>query len=82
MTETAETPTVTVIRAAIRQVLADHAPVGKRYDADGGITKICRCGLETDGATLTARTQHLEDVTTVAVLVALQEHQRDVEEGL
>lgn len=60
------------IRTAIRQALTDHAPAGKRYAGNGGIIKICRCGLETDGGTLTPRTQHLEDVTTAAVLAALE----------
>lgn len=60
------TPDPTPIRAAVRQALADHAPVGKTYP-DGKVTKHCRCGLATDGSTLTPRTQHLEDVITAAV---------------
>jgi hypothetical protein len=53
--------------AAVRQALHDHAPAGKTYAEDGTITKVCRCGLETDGSTLTARTEHLADVVTAAL---------------
>jgi hypothetical protein len=53
--------------AVVRQALHDHAPAGKTYAEDGTITKVCRCGLETDGSTLTARTEHLGDVVTAAL---------------
>lgn len=65
---------MTTIRDAIRQALSDHAPAGKTYGPNGEITKHCRCGLATDGGSLTPRTQHLEDVITEAVEAALAEN--------
>lgn len=55
------------VRAAVRRALAEHQPARKKYNDDGTITKHCRCGLATDGATLTPRTQHLEDVIVEAL---------------
>lgn len=55
------------VRAAVRRALAEHQPAGKKYNDDGSITKHCRCGQDTDAATLTPRTQHLEDVVVAAL---------------
>lgn len=55
------------IRLAVRAALTNHAPAGKEYGPNGEITKICRCGLRTEAATLVPRTQHLEDVVVAAL---------------
>lgn len=61
-----------IIRPAVRQALAEHAPASKRYAPDGRVTKVCTCGLASDGNNLTGRTQHLEDVVVAAAVAALE----------
>lgn len=52
--------------------LNEHLPASKRYGEHGSVTKVCACGLESDGAALTARTQHLAEVAGPAVAEQLQ----------